>query len=180
MDEMKRYVEIPLKVNKRDRYKARFSSGRNHRSIWGQNDSKNDDFKCVHCGYHVTAFPGLSAVNHRNHCPYCLYSRHLDLHKAGDRLSACKEEMKPIGLVLKKTTKKYNQQGELMLLHQCRECGAISINRIAADDDIDTLISVYENSLEICVKTKTCLEDMGIHLLDARESKIIRAQLFGR
>lgn len=64
-----------------------------------------------------------------------------------------------------------------MLLHQCSECGAVSINRLAADDDIDTLIEVYESSLEISVKTKTCLEEMGIHLLDAGDIKIIRSQL---
>jgi hypothetical protein len=180
MDEMKRNMEIPLKINKRDRFKAKFNTSRNRRSIWGYLDSKNEDFKCVHCRSLVSAFSGLSMVNHRNHCPYCLHSRHVDLYEAGDRLSACKEEMKPVGLVLKKTLKKYHQQGELMLLHQCTECGAYSINRIAADDDVDTLIEVYESSLKLDRPTKSHLKEMEIHLLGARDKFIIQAQLFGR
>jgi hypothetical protein len=82
----------------------------------------------------------LSGVNNRNHCSYCLWSCHLDLFAAGDRLSACKAPMKPIGLTMKKSRNKYQRErrGELMLIHECVECRTLSINRIAADDDSET------------------------------------------
>ncbi|HEY4722578.1 MAG TPA: RNHCP domain-containing protein, partial [Anaerolineae bacterium] len=72
------------------------------------------DFVCVHCRNFVSAQAVLSGVRNRNHCPYCLSSRHLDLYAAGDRLSACKARMKPIGLTLKRQSKKYARcdQGE--------------------------------------------------------------------
>jgi hypothetical protein len=47
------------------------------------------EFKCGHCHAFVSMEPILSGVQNRNHCPYCLWSRHLDLYEAGDRLSAC-------------------------------------------------------------------------------------------
>src|SRR5512133_632213 len=77
----------------------------------------NRDFKCNHCRQHVSAASFLSGVVNRNHCPYCLWSRHLDYYKPGDRLAACKAKMRPVGLTLKATRKKYSpeSQGELML-----------------------------------------------------------------
>jgi hypothetical protein len=88
----------------------------------------------------VVADPFFSGVQHRNHCPYCLWSRHLDHEKAGDRLSACKAGMRPIGLTYKRTRKKYgDQRGEMMLVHLCLDCGKVSLNRVAADDDSEML-----------------------------------------
>src|SRR5512138_3138128 len=108
------------------------------------------DFKCAHCGVIVSSAHFLSGVNNRNHCPYCLWSCHLDLYVAGDRLSACKGQMKPVGLAMKNGRNKYrlDQRGELMLIHQCIECGSLSINRIAADDDSATIIAVFQASME--------------------------------
>ena len=59
------------------------------------------DFKCAHCHALVLSTHLVSGVNNRNHCPYCLWSSHLELYAAGDRLSACKAPMKPIGLTMK-------------------------------------------------------------------------------
>jgi hypothetical protein len=40
-------------------------------------------FRCGHCGVEVSLdAPGTS---HRNHCPSCLWSRHLDRNVPGDR-----------------------------------------------------------------------------------------------
>lgn len=112
-------------------------------------DRTNADFTCKYCGIYVTSHSAVSGVNHRNHCPHCLYSRHLDLYQAGDRLCACKGLMAPVGLTTKNSTDKYNENaiGELMLVHYCLDCGAFSINRIAADDDNFTLLSIFENSM---------------------------------
>src|ERR1041385_5472097 len=108
------------------------------------------DFKCMHCHGIVSSAHFLSGVNNRNHCPYCLWSCHLDLYAAGDRLCACKGQMKPIGLTMKNGRNKYqlDKRGELMLVHQCIECGSPSINRIAADDDASTIIEIFQASVE--------------------------------
>ena len=90
------------------------------------------DFRCAHCHVLVSSAQLLSGVNNRNHCPYCLWSCHLDLYAAGDRLSACKAPMKPIGLTMKKSRNKYRLEarGELMLIHECVDCKTLSINRM--------------------------------------------------
>lgn len=71
---------------------------------------------------------------HRNHCPRCLASVHLD-EKPGDRASPCKGVMDAIGVWVRK-------DGEWALLHRCRKCGAIHSNRIAADDNPIKLVSI--------------------------------------
>ncbi|MBQ7124729.1 MAG: RNHCP domain-containing protein, partial [Clostridia bacterium] len=54
--------------------------------------TKNDSgFVCLNCGKEVLPL-GYSS---RNHCPFCLSSRHLDINP-GDRLSECGGIMKPI------------------------------------------------------------------------------------
>ena len=100
-------------------------------------DDFNADFTCKHCGRYVSARTAISGVVNRNHCPYCLHSRHVDLFKPGDRLCACKGVMAPVGLTVKRSRDKYARglNGELMLVHRCTACGTLSINRIAADDD---------------------------------------------
>ncbi len=103
-------------------------------------------FRCLGCRAWVQADALLSGVQNRNHCPYCLASRHLDLDVPGDRLSVCKTLMTPVGLTLKKTGKKYGPagDGELMLVHCCQGCGKLSLNRIAADDDPEKLLALLE------------------------------------
>src|SRR5512146_1804775 len=109
------------------------------------------DFRCAHCHMLVSSAHQLSGVNNRNHCPYCLWSCHLDLFAAGDRLSACKAPMKPIGLTMKRGRNKYQREarGELMLIHECIECRTLSINRIAADDDSETVMAVFRESFAL-------------------------------
>ncbi|MBK9923916.1 MAG: RNHCP domain-containing protein [Anaerolineales bacterium] len=137
------------------------------------------DFRCGHCGQYVTTAHVLSGVNNRNHCPYCLWSRHLDLYSAGDRLSACKGQMKPIGLTMKKSRNKYQikSRGELMLIHECVECGDLSINRIAADDDPDSVMEAFLSSQSLSFQTNARCEVQGIVLLN--ETAVVQAQLFG-
>ena len=139
------------------------------------------DFRCAHCRNLVSAAHLLSGVNNRNHCPYCLWSCHLDLFVAGDRLSACKGQMKPIGLTMKKSRNKYRlgARGELMLIHECIECGILSINRIAADDVPESIMEVFNESLLQGYQVRTRCELAGIEMLNAEEAEGISAQLFG-
>lgn len=88
--------------------------------------TESDDFICVHCGMPVC---GLAwGTKHRNHCPHCLHSRHVDM-RPGDRACLCKGEMQPIALWQK-------ADGELMILHRCQTCGMIKANRAAGDDNL--------------------------------------------
>ena len=139
------------------------------------------EFTCAHCGYLVSAAHSLSGVNNRNHCPYCLWSCHLDLFAAGDRLSACKGLMKPIGLTTKKSRNKYRLEarGELMLTHECADCGSLSINRIAADDDSESILTVFQDSLRQSHQKFRLCEGQGILMLGTEALQAVQAQLFG-
>lgn len=141
----------------------------------------NADFTCKHCEQFVSARSAASGVIHRNHCPYCLHSRHVDLFKSGDRLCACKALMTPVGLTLKNSRDKYARepQGELMLIHLCTTCGALSINRIAADDDPVKLIAVFTHSQKIDPNLKQRCEVGGIQLLKLHDHTLVRRRLYG-
>jgi len=140
------------------------------------------DFVCLVCKNFVSAETALSGVVNRNHCPYCLASRHLDLYAAGDRLSACKAQMRPIALTQKQTAKKYAQsgQGELMLVHLCTDCGKASLNRIAADDDLESVYRVFERSQRLEAHLKAALAQSGVSLLQADKQTFVHEQLWGR
>jgi hypothetical protein len=81
-------------------------------------------FLCIHCGAPVTVV--AAGTEHRNHCPRCLHSKHVDL-RPGDRLSACGGEMEPIAVWVR-------ADGEWAIVHRCRRCTSLKSNRIAGDD----------------------------------------------
>lgn len=138
------------------------------------------DFRCAHCRHIVSSAHLLSGVNNRNHCPYCLWSRHLDLYAAGDRLSACKAPMQPVALMTKRGRNKYGRgRGELMLIHLCTDCGHVAINRIAADDDAGTLLEVFNRSLTLPARTRNLLLENGIDILPPTSLPVLQLQLFG-
>ncbi len=135
------------------------------------------DFTCLHCRRYVSIATVVSGVRNRNHCPYCLWSKHLDLYQPGDRLSACKSGMAPVGLTLKHTWKKYTSRwgGELMVVHCCEDCSVISVNRIAADDDPQRILEVFRRS----VNGGVYLERSSVNLLGDGESELVKVSLFG-
>lgn len=95
--------------------------------------SAEEVFKCRHCRRFVC--PPPSGGRNRNHCPFCLYSRHVDDRKPGDRMSTCGSSMKPVGRFQR-------PNGEYVLVHQCHCCGFERFNRIAADDDFELVLSL--------------------------------------
>ncbi len=142
--------------------------------------SYNGDFRCANCGNYVSAMQVVCGVRNRNHCPYCLWSRHLDLYAAGDRLSACKTLMRPLGLTMKPCRNKYAPgEGELMLVHLCVGCRCVSINRIAADDDARTLMEIFTASSSLLSGTRDLLLASGIRLLDRQKAGDVKRQLLG-
>ncbi len=53
-----------------------------------------ESFKCGHCRAFIG--PTIGGGRHRNHCPLCLYSRHVDDRRPGDRAGACRSLMAPV------------------------------------------------------------------------------------
>ena len=98
--------------------------------------TKNDEgFVCAHCGKSVEPLGYTS----RNHCPYCLWSLHVD-ENPGDRACECGGRLKPIQTVP-------DPRHGFVIIHRCEKCGAIRRCRAAKDDDRDLLIrlTVGEN-----------------------------------
>ena len=92
----------------------------------------SDSFTCKVCGRLCT--PGRAGSNHRNHCPNCLSSLHVDI-EPGDRASDCGGIMEPVAVWVRKG-------GEWAIIHRCKRCGALSSNRVAADDNPMKLMSI--------------------------------------
>ena len=90
--------------------------------------------------------------------------------------------MKPIGLTLKWQRKKYSRfdQGELMIVHRCEDCGTFALNRIAADDDTESIVAIYQKSIHLDGHVQRLLAEDGITLLGAAEEQIVKWQLFGQ
>jgi hypothetical protein len=89
-------------------------------------------FRCANCGETVAL--GGAGTEHRNHCPWCLCSIHLDV-EPGDRAAECGAVMEPVAVWVRRN-------GEWAVIHRCRSCGALSSNRIAADDNPRLLLSM--------------------------------------
>ncbi|MFD7154956.1 RNHCP domain-containing protein [Kribbella sp. NPDC059898] len=83
-------------------------------------------FSCEHCGVEVSLdAPGTT---HRNHCPSCLWSRHLDRNVPGDRKADCSGGMEPIAVTVR-------GEGRWVLIHRCTNCGRLRLNKTAGDDN---------------------------------------------
>jgi len=89
----------------------------------------DESFICENCGKMV---PKLGYTS-RNHCPYCLYSKHVDVNP-GDREEECHGLLEPIGI-------ETNQKGYVVIF-KCKKCGQIRKNRAAEDDDMNRIIEL--------------------------------------
>ena len=75
-----------------------------------KNHACNETFTCKNCGR--TVVPYGSGSNHRNHCPNCLFSLHVD-DEPGDREADCGGHMEPVADWMRKN-------GEWAIIHSCR------------------------------------------------------------
>ena len=91
----------------------------------------DEGFICEHCNKEVKPLGYTS----RDHCPYCLYSKHVDINP-GDRKNTCKGLLKPIGIEKYKDTYK--------ILYECETCKEKHKNIIAKDDDMDIIIKISQ------------------------------------
>jgi hypothetical protein len=88
-------------------------------------EQPSESFKCRRCKAFIGA--PLTGGRHRNHCPSCLWSLHVDHRTPGDRASGCRSLMEPVGVFAR-------GNGEQAVVHRCRGCGIERHCRIAADD----------------------------------------------
>ncbi len=135
----------------------------------------------MQCHQDVSCAPSRAGVQNRNHCPACLWSRHLDWRSPGDRLSTCRAAMRPIGLTTKRSRNKYAQErdGELMIIHQCAGCEKVVINRIAGDDSAAAIDELFASSFALSSDVRVELAGSGVSILTPRESDLVRRRLFG-
>lgn len=97
-----------------------------------KNNPCEEVFECKVCDRLVV--PEFAGTEHRNHCPNCLSSLHVD-NELEDHESDCGGYMDPIAVWVRKN-------GEWAILHRCRRCGKIVSNRCAVDDNPMKLMSI--------------------------------------
>jgi hypothetical protein len=79
----------------------------------------------LECGHSV------EGDGYTNHCPRCLWSRHVDLWP-GDRAANCRAPMRPVQLLY--------EAGRFALVHECVGCGERRRCRTSKDDDLSTFL----------------------------------------
>ncbi len=89
-------------------------------------------FTCTRCRAQIE--PTGFGTKHRNHCPLCLWSLHVD-DSPGDRASLCKGAMEPIAISVR-------DGGEWAVIHRCVCCAVVKVNRIAGDDSERALLGL--------------------------------------
>ena len=92
----------------------------------------DEEFECENCGKKVDK----ANYTARDHCKYCLYSKHLDINP-GDRMNTCMGLMKPIGIEKFKNSYK--------IIYSCEKCHKPHKNIMATDDNFDIIISLSKN-----------------------------------
>jgi len=95
----------------------------------------DEEFICENCHKKVSKL-GYSC---RNHCPYCLHSKHVDKNP-GDRQEECHGILEPVSLEI-------DGKKGYVIIFRCKKCGAIRKNKMAKDDDMDLII--YLSSKQI-------------------------------
>lgn len=127
----------------------------------GTNNSRSDGFICKFCGWAVSSEGG--GTYHRNHCPNCLSSLHLD-NEPGDRAAECGGIMEAVGVWVK-------SNGEWAVIHRCKRCGEIHSNRVAADDSPIKLMAIAMRPLANPPFPPERIEEISRALGDRGENK---------
>jgi len=89
----------------------------------------DEKFICENCKRNVEKLQ----YSARDHCPYCLYSKHVDINP-GDRSNKCKGLLEPVGIEKFKNTYK--------IIYKCKKCNELHKNIIATDDNFDLIIEL--------------------------------------
>jgi hypothetical protein len=59
------------------------------------------------------------------------------------------------------------------------DCGTLSINRIAADDDAESILGTFQYSLRYGLQYQERCGQQGIEMLEAGEMELVCRQLYG-
>lgn len=89
----------------------------------------DEEFICENCNKKVSKLK----YSARDHCPYCLYSKHVDINP-GDRANTCKGLLMPIDIEKYKNTYK--------IIYKCNRCNQFHKNIVAVDDSMDEIIKL--------------------------------------
>lgn len=84
-----------------------------------------EDFTCEKCDTFVHG-DGFT-----NHCPHCLWSKHVDDEIPGDRSSDCQGLMEPIQLL--------SERKGYVIVQSCIRCGHQWRNACRSDDRIEVM-----------------------------------------
>lgn len=98
----------------------------------------DEEFICDNCGFNVKKL-GYTC---RNHCPKCLYSKHVDINP-GDRAEQCRGILEPIGVQL-------DSKKGYVIVFQCEKCRAIRKNKAADDDNMKIIIELSKKPCPDC------------------------------
>lgn len=93
----------------------------------------DESFICENCGKNVEELNYTA----RDHCPYCLYSKHVDI-LPGDRENLCHGLLKPVGIEKFKNSYK--------IIYRCDKCKNLHKNIMALDDDMNLVIELSKNT----------------------------------
>jgi len=96
---------------------------------------EKSEYNCGYCGKTV------AGGRYNNHCPHCLWSKHLDDKIPGDRASECQELIEPIGVTQKRDTWR--------IVHQCAGCKKRTVVNSAAADNLDLIIELSQRLLPL-------------------------------
>jgi len=89
-----------------------------------------EDFTCEKCGEQVRG------NGYTNHCPHCLWSKHVDVHP-GDRAESCCGMMEPKAIE--------GASPEYTIQHRCTRCSMERRNTVDATDDRTAVIGIAQN-----------------------------------
>lgn len=90
----------------------------------------DEEFICSVCGENVKKLEYTA----RDHCPYCLSSKHLDINP-GDRNANCGGILIPIDI-------EKSKKDSYKIIYRCDKCGEIKKNKTAIDDNFDKILEI--------------------------------------
>ncbi len=89
---------------------------------------KKEDFECLKCGRQVIG------DGYTDHCPGCLWGKHVDREIPGDRVSDCGGLLEPVGASYEK--------GEFRVYYKCEKCSHKFVVKEGKNDDRECLMGL--------------------------------------
>lgn len=92
-----------------------------------------EDFVCANCGTQV------KGNGYTNHCPNCLWSKHVD-NNPGDRENSCQGMMEPIT--------GFYRNSQWWVVQKCQKCGQKFTVKLRSQDNLAKLQEIVHNTLK--------------------------------